>query len=112
MSESQWLMRIEGGLDAHFIQPDGTSRPGTDWTVGLKRGDLTHTVIVRAYLSEDATQQTRSDTDYQAHTVMGYLNDLLQQGWTPDQPSPLTIVIQNPDGTVADAPQKPWWRFW
>ena len=102
MSESQWLMRIEGGLEAHFIQPDGSSRPGTDWAVGLQRGESTHTVSVRAYLSEDATKKTRDDTEYQAQTVMGYLNDLLEQGWTPDQPAELTIVIQNPSGTTAD----------
>jgi hypothetical protein len=112
MGESQWLMRIEGSLDAHFFQPDGSSRPGTDWSVGLKHGESAHTVLVRAYLSEDATGKTRSDREYQAQTVMGYLNDLLAQGWTPDRPADLAIVIQNPAGTTADVPEKPWWRFW
>lgn len=27
--DAQWLTRIEGALDAHFVQPDGGSRPGT-----------------------------------------------------------------------------------
>ncbi|MGH9940771.1 MAG: hypothetical protein ACRD9R_00240 [Pyrinomonadaceae bacterium] len=118
MSESQWLMRIEGGLNAHFIQSDGSSRPGTDWAIGLKRGDETHTVMVRAYLSEDATKRTRADDEYQAQTVMGYLNDLLEQGWTPDQPHEHSIVIGNPQGAaadgadVADTAEKPWWKFW
>ena len=112
MDESQWLMRIEGSLEAHFIQPDGSSRPGVDWAVGLKRGESTYKVFVRSYLSEDATRQTRADTEYQARTVMGYLNDLLDQGWTPDQPEGLSIVIQNPAGTTPDVPEKPWWRFW
>ena len=111
MSESQWLMRVEGGLAAHFKQPDGSSRPGTDWVIGLKRGDSTYKVMVRAYLSDDATSKTRADNKYQAQTVMGYLNDLLSQGWTPDQQRDLSIVIQNPTGASADA-QKPWWRFW
>ena len=35
-----WLMRVEGGLAASFKQPDGTSRPGTDWKIGIKRGDV------------------------------------------------------------------------
>jgi hypothetical protein len=26
-NESQWVMRIEGALSAHFFQPDGSSRP-------------------------------------------------------------------------------------
>jgi|SRR5262249_15535984 len=95
-SEPQWLMRIEGALSAHFYQPDGSSRPGTDWTVGLKRGDDTYTVIVRAYLSDDASEQTRKDTVYQGRTVLGYISDLLSQGWTPDREGDLVIVIQNP----------------
>ena len=41
MTDSQWLMRIEGALNAHFKQADGTSRQGTDWAVGLKRGTET-----------------------------------------------------------------------
>jgi hypothetical protein len=29
--DDQWLMRITGALSAHFFQPGGGSRPGTDW---------------------------------------------------------------------------------
>jgi hypothetical protein len=96
MDEAQWLMRVEGALDAHLMQPDGTSRPGTDWTIGLKHGEDIYSVMVRAYLSDDATAETRADTEYQAHTVMGYLNDMLTQGWTPAEPHTHVIVIQNP----------------
>ncbi len=39
MNEAQWQMRVEDSLSAHFFQPDGSSRPGTDWSVGLQRGD-------------------------------------------------------------------------
>ena len=53
MGGSQWLMRIEGALKAHFIQADGNSHPGIDWAVGLKHGDQTYKVMVRAYLSDD-----------------------------------------------------------
>ena|SRR5437868_11678126 len=96
MNEPQWLMRIERGLAAHFKQPDGSSRPGTDWMVGLKRGDDEYHVSVRAYLSEEATQAIRNDQQYQAQTVLGYVNDLLNQGWTPEQPGALQITILNP----------------
>jgi hypothetical protein len=108
----QWLMRIEGALSAHFIQPDGSSRPGTDWSVGLKRGDSSYKVVVRAYLSDDMTKRARSDTQYQGQTVLGYVSDLLAQGWGPEQGGDLVIVLQNPTGEKAEGPQKPWWRFW
>jgi hypothetical protein len=111
-NQEQWLMRIEGALSAHFFQPDGSSRPGTDWSVGLKRGEQTYNVMVRAYLSDDMTKRARADTDYQGHTVMGYLNDLLEQGWTPEQGGDLEITIQNPTGETEIEESKPWWKLW
>jgi hypothetical protein len=111
-NESQWLMRIEGAMSAHFFQPDGSSRPGTDWTVGLKRGEDTYNVMVRAYLSEDMTKRARADTDYQGQTVLGYVGDLLGQGWTPDQGGELVIFIQNPTGETERQKGKRWWRIW
>jgi hypothetical protein len=113
MSESQWLLRIESGLAAHFFQPDGSSRPGTDWMIGLKRGAAEYKVIVRAYLSEDATAATKNDQQYQAQTVLGYVSDLLDQGWTPEQGGQLQLTILNPKGERASAqPKKPWWKMW
>ncbi len=110
MGDAQWLMRIEGALAAHFTQADGSSRPGTDWSVGLKNGDKTYKVFVRAYLSDDITQQAKADQDYQGSRVMGYLNDLLAHGWHPDQERDLIITIQNP--TEPPAPKKTKWPFW
>jgi hypothetical protein len=111
-NEEQWLMRIEGALSAHFFQPDGSSRPGTDWSVGLKRGEQTYNVMVRAYLSDDMTRRARADTTYQGQTVMGYLNDLLEQGWRPEQGGDLEITIQNPTGETETEESKPWWKLW
>ena len=111
MGESQWLMRIEGALAAHFKQADGSSRPGTDWAVGLKNGDTTYKVFVRAYLSDDITPQAKADQVYQGKTVMSYLNDLIMQGWHPDQPRDLVIVIQNPTDATS-SPKKSKWRLW
>ena len=111
-NQDQWLMRIEGALSAQFFQPDGSSRPGTDWSVGLKQGDHSYHVMVRAYLSEDMTKRARADTEYQGQTVLGYINDLLAGGWKPDQDGELVITIQNPTGEKESGPSKPWWRFW
>ena len=112
MEEPQWQMSIEGGLDAHFFQPDGSSRPGTDWSVRLQRGDSAYQVLVRSYLSEDANRATRNDSDYQGRMVLEYLGGLLSQGWTPDQSSDLTVVIPNRFSNPADALKKPWWQIW
>ena len=111
MDDSPWLMRIEGALSAHFKQADGSSRPGTDWSVGIKKGDAVYNVMVRSYLSDDITRKARRDQDYQGKTVMGYLNDLIMQGWLPDQPRNLTIIIQNPTEPTT-SPKKSKWRFW
>ena len=110
--EQQWLMRIEGALSANFFQPGGSSRPGTDWAVGLQWGDRTYKVMVRAYLGDDMTKRARSDTQYQGQTVLGYVGDLLAQGWAPEQGGDLVIVIQNTTGEQGGGPQKPWWQFW
>ena len=113
MTDEPWLMRVEGALDAHFKQPDGPSRPGTDWVIGLKRGDELHQVRVRSYLSPDATAATRGDTTYLGRTVMQYLDDLLRSGWHPSQQREHVITIGNPlPGTQPSAPRKPWWRVW
>lgn len=109
-NEEQWLMRIEGALNAHFFQPDGSSRPGTDWAVGLKRGEQTYNVMVRAYLDEGMTGRARRDKDYQGQTVLDYVSHLLEQGWTPEQGGELSITIQNPTGEIEEV--KPWWKLW
>ena len=111
-NQSQWLMRIEGGLSAHFFQPDGTSRPGTDWTVGLRKDGQTCRVTVRAYLGEDMTARARADTEYQGRTVLGYISDLLAQGWTPGRGDELVVTIQNPTGENSVQAARPWWKLW
>jgi hypothetical protein len=112
-NEEQWLTRIEGALSAHFFQPDGSSRPGTDWAVGLQRGAATYQVVVRAYLDNEMTTRARADTEYQGQTVLGYVNDLLMQGWTPEQGGELVITIQNPTGEPTEVEEsKAWWKFW
>ena len=111
MSESQWSVRTSGALFANFFQPDGSSRPGADWAVKLNQGANDYNVTVRAYLSDDATRRVRKDSCYQAQTVIGFIYDLLAQGWTPDQRRDLVIVIQNPNETK-EGSRKRWWQFW
>ncbi len=89
-------MRIEGSLAAHFQEPNGPSRPGVMWTVGLKHGEETYTVMVKGLLADDAMPETREDQEYQAETVMQYLNDQLSSGWHPNQEKEHTIYIGNP----------------
>jgi hypothetical protein len=96
MSENQWLMRIEGSLAAHFKEPNGASRPGVIWTVGLKHGEETYSVMVKGLLADDATPETRENQEYQAETVMQYLDDQLKSGWHPQQEKEHTIYISNP----------------
>jgi hypothetical protein len=103
-----WLMRVEGGLNAHFKQPNGPSRPGTDWRIGLKRGDEVHTVLVRTY-SDKVAPELAKDSQFMSNTAMGYLNDQLKAGWNPAEPRRHEITVTNPTGYVA---KKPFWKFW
>jgi hypothetical protein len=107
-NENQWQIGIENALSAHFFQPDGTSQPGTDWCVGLKRGEQTYYVTVRSYLSCDMTKRARKDTEYQMHTVLGYISDLLAHGWTPERGGELEITIQNPTSEKENEANKSW----
>jgi hypothetical protein len=108
MPDEQWQGRIESVLNAHFKQPDGSSRPGTDWKIGLRRGDDIQTVIVRAYLADTVSTATRANTNYQGQTVLGYVFNRLADGWTPaDGPLPgLTILDPSPGQPVPAPPQK------
>ena len=104
MPESQWQARIEGALAAHFKQPDGSSRPGTDYAVGLRRGDETHRIMVRAYLGDTVTSATRKDTRYQQQTVLDFVFDRLAAGWTPAAEALPVLTILDPRPTQNPLP--------
>jgi hypothetical protein len=116
VADSEWLMRVENGLSAHFKEPNGTSRPGVHWSIGIKRGEETYKVLVKALLSDDATRETRRNQEYQAQTAMQYLNDQLSSGWHPSDDREHTIYIGNPrtseDPETPSDHRKPWWRVW
>ena len=105
MSAAPLLMRVEAGPNAYFNQPSGPSRPGTDWRIGLKHGDETHTVLVRTY-SDQAAPELAKDSQFMSNTAMRYLNDLLNSGWNPDE---LAITVTNPIDYVS---KKSFWKFW
>jgi hypothetical protein len=108
-----WMMRAEGGLSAHFKVPNGPSRPGVHWSIGLKQGEKTYKVLVKALFADDATPETKANQEYQAEVAMQYLNDRLNKGWHPDQELEHTIYISNPPAAAAHAqPAKPWWKLW
>ena len=96
MSENEWLLRVDNGLSAHFKEPNGVSRPGVHWAIGLKQGEKTYRALVKALFADDATTETRRNHAYQAQVAMQYLNDQLRSGWHPDQDKEHTIYISNP----------------
>ena len=110
MSAAEWVMRVEKGLEAHFNQKDGPSRPGVMWAVQLKKGNAEkiYTVMVKALFAEDLATQLRSNQEYQAQIAMQYLSGLLEQGWHPDKEMEHTVTVGNP----SSARNKPWWRLW
>jgi len=110
MNSAGWQAKIDGTLQAHFKQPDGSSRPGADYKLSLKHGEAIQQIIVRAYLAADLTPAARADAHYQGQTVIGYVFDRLNQGWVPNgEPYPLpalTILNPSPDYVPPAPPPK------
>jgi hypothetical protein len=80
-----WTGSTSEALNAHFIQPDGTSRPGTHWRVDLEHGEETFTTLVLTYLAEEVPSGDQPDAQTQAKTELRHVFDRLEQGWTPEQ---------------------------
>jgi hypothetical protein len=103
-------LSIVNGLQAHFHQQDGLSRPGTEWVVLLRNGNTEKRLLVRTY--HDHTP--RATNEQHATAAVAYLSQQLDAGWSPsgadDAPS---LVV--PDEFVVPVPTlrvKPWWQFW
>lgn len=98
---------IERGLQAHFYQPDGTSRPGTEWSVAI---DDAH-VLVRAYADETAGLTTADE----AAAVIAFVESKLAAGWRPaDAGEPLTLPKRSkpsssPTVAAESSPSSPYW---
>lgn len=78
--DQTWIGSIEEALNAHFTQPDGTSRPGTHWRVDLTRGEQAYTTLVLTYRPDGIAP----DVETQARVVLRYVFDRLAAGWTPE----------------------------
>jgi hypothetical protein len=79
------------------------------WAIGLKQGEKTYKVLVKALFTDDATADTKANQEYQAQIALQYLNERLNGGWHPDQDTEHTIYVGNPGSSGA---KKPWWKLW
>lgn len=102
-------LSIINGLDAHFHQTDGPSRPGTDWIVALNCGGVDQRLLVRTY--RDRTM--RRTPEQHAAAAIAYVSQLLEGGWSPHKGDEDGEIIVPDDFIVTSAPSsKPWWKFW
>jgi hypothetical protein len=91
---TNWSASIDGALSAYFKQADGTSRPGTHWSVTLKNGEREYKTLVLTYLADTVSPEEKTDTEWQYNTVLRYVFDKLGQGWLPEhgEPPPITLT--------------------
>jgi hypothetical protein len=72
-----WTISVVAGLNAHFNQPDGSSKPGTDWAVSIRGGETEERVLVRSY-SADHPGLTPEALRIK---VALFIGDLFVRGW-------------------------------
>jgi hypothetical protein len=86
-----WQISVVGGLNAHFKQPEGPSKPATEWAVSILSGDDEHRVLVRSYHDDHAGLTQEQVTQ----KVLQFIANKLQSGWTPSDyqgmPGELTL---------------------
>ena len=111
MSQTQWLMKVENGLSAHFKQESGPSKPGVMWAVQLKQptSEIVYKAMVKALFADDLAPDLKQDKEYQAQVAMQYLNEKISAGWHPKAEMEHTIYISN-SASIKSA--KKWWKFW
>ena len=99
-----WRISISNGLSAHFNQPTGPSRAGTDWVVNLECDGETKALLVRSYQDETGDQQPAQIASAITHFIQQKING----GWDPEQyqGDPGELVLP------AQVSKKPRWKFW
>jgi hypothetical protein len=107
-----WTLFVKDGLRAHFLQPEGPSRPGTDWAVKLSLGAQQLTVLVRAYADDVAGTTPKRESEL----VLGHVAWLIDSGWSPTsytgKPGELVYVPAPPSsGDLPPDKPKSWWQF-
>lgn len=65
--DKQWAVSVNGALNAYFNQPDGTSRPGAGWSIGLDHNQNVYNTLVRTYLWQAKAARCRSQRPHSSH---------------------------------------------
>ena len=112
-----WQIEIKNGLCASFFQPDGSSRPGTDWSVRMVRGAEVRALIVRIYLPKGADPAGPRDVRREAQAVVNAIVEQVQRGWDPathesraGEPALVVDSLRPPEPEASG--HKPWWKLW
>lgn len=74
-------VRVLQGLRAHFKQPSGPSRAGTDWLISLTDSSGERKIFVRTYADEVGPLPPEQEAQLAAE----YVGHLIQSGWSPEQ---------------------------
>ena len=82
MPDRQRQVCVEGALNAHLSQPGDSSRPGTDWKIGPKRGHERFSDM-SPHLSGGQRQQSDAQ-------------DRLAGGWTPAADPLPAVGVRSP----------------
>lgn len=111
MISSDFRFGVINGLQAHFLQPDGPSRPGVDWIVSVVQQSVETRVVVRTY-SDDTPTQT---VEQQAKAAVDFLAKLLASGWRLSDYKGLPGELIVPGLSATPIPpampdKKVWWR--
>jgi len=81
---------VKSGLTAHFNQPTGPSRLGTDWAVRIE-GVVNGVVLVRTYYSSE--HPTEAEKQALADKAAALVAEKLNTGWTP-QPAGTHLEVE------------------
>jgi hypothetical protein len=98
-------VRVVDGLRAHFKQPAGPSRPGTEWAISLTSSAGERQIFVRTY-ADDFGQLSQ---EQEAQLALEYVGHLIQTGWSPEQyrGEPGELIVPNRSGATQIATPLP-----
>ena len=92
-NQSGFKLAVTAGLNAHFLQPNGPSRAGTDWAVTVTDDGNDVRILVRTY----ADTMPGLTKEQQTQRAIEYVALLLSSGWTPadyqGRPGELTVGV-------------------
>jgi hypothetical protein len=99
-----WRISVSNGLSAHYKQPTGSSRAGTDWFVNLECDGEKIGLLVRSYQDETGNMQPAQI----ASAIANFIQQKINTGWDPEQyeGNPGELVLP------AQVSKKPRWKVW